>query len=70
MITGKIFDKMKKIVGDIIILHMCTKIHNIWGTVPDVDHDVWFLRNKAQCRKFFVIDGNFFRFDPPNNPKN
>ena len=31
------FEKMKKIAGDIIILHICTKTTIIWGMVPGAD---------------------------------
>ena len=33
-------------------------------------YDVWFLRHKAWWTEFCVTLGQFFPFDPPNNPKN
>ena len=30
------FEKMKKFVGDITILHMCTENHNHMSTVPEI----------------------------------
>ena len=60
------FEKMKKkIAGDIIIVHMCTKNHNhiIWGTVPEIWGET----------KIFGHFGPLFAlysFAPPNNPKN
>ena len=55
----------KKIAGDIIIVHMCTKNHNhiIWGTVPEIWGET----------KIFGHFGPLFAlysFTPPNNPKN
>ena len=43
------FKKMKRIAGDIIILHMCTKNTIIWGTVSEI----WSVT------KLFVILGHF-----------
>ena len=48
---------MKKIAGDIIILHMCTKNwYGSWDTEWDTE--------------FFVILGHFLAFYPPNSQKN
>ena len=53
---------MKKFVGDIIILNMCTKNHN---------HDVWFLGYWLRQTVFFVILGHFCPYPPPpNDPEN
>ena len=55
------FEKMRKIVGDIIILHMCT-IN---------DHHVIYGSWDMECgRQNFVILGNFLPFYPNNNLKN
>ena len=51
------FEKMKKKLGVIIFLHMCTI------------YDVWFLRYRAQQTEFFVILDHFLHLHPPNNPK-
>ena len=55
------FEKLKKIPGDIIILHMWTKNDNQrkYGSW-DIEHD----------RQFFVILDHFLPFYSPNNPKN
>ena len=45
--------KNEKIAGDITILCMYTKSHNIWGAVPEI-----------QSKTIFVILGNFFPFTP------
>ena len=51
------FQKMKKIAGDIIILHMCTKNHNhMW-------YSSWDMKTE-----FFVILGHFLPFEPPPLP--
>ena len=42
-------EKMKRIAGDIIILHICTKNTIIWGTVPEI----------CSATEFFVILGHF-----------
>ena len=44
---------MKKFAGDIIILHMCTKNHNIWCTVPEIwsETDIIF----GHSGPFFVL---------------
>ena len=51
----------KKIAGDIVITHMCTKSHNhmMYGS--------WVME---WDRQFFVILNGLFSFYPPNNPKN
>ena len=56
----KIFKKMKKATGYVIILHMCTinEDHMIYGS-----WDKWHDR-------VFCHFGPFLPFDPPNNPKN
>ena len=45
----RLLKKMKRIAGDIIILHMCTKNTIIWGTVSEI----WSVT------EFFVILGHF-----------
>ena len=52
----------KKIAGDITILHMGTKNHNQWGTVPEI----------RSGTIFFVILGHLLPFYPlsTNNPEN
>ena len=52
----KILGKMKKIAGDKIILHMCTKIHNhmVYGS----------LEYRVRLTEFFVILGHFFALLP------
>ena len=47
---------MKKIAGDKIILHMCTKIHNhmVYGS----------LEYRVRLTEFFVILGHFFALLP------
>ena len=59
---NRILKKWKKIAGDITILHMCTKNHDQWGTVPEI----W------SGTIFFVILGHLLPFYPlsPNNPEN
>ena len=59
---NRILKKWKKIAGDIITLHMCTKNHDQWGTVPEI----W------SGTIFFVILGHLLPFYPlsPNNPEN
>ena len=52
---------MKKIAGDIIILHMYQKSQS---------HDIGFLRYGVRQAEFFVILGHFFPFQPPDNPEN
>ena len=52
---------MKKITGDIIILHMCTKNHNhMYGS--------WDMECDRQ--NFFVIMDRFLPFYPPMDPEN
>ena len=53
------FEKMKKIAGDIIILHMCTKNHN-------------HMRYSSWDTKWDRILGHFCLLNPPplNNPQN
>ena len=55
------FEKMKQLLGDIIISHMCTINDN---------HDVWFLRYGAWHTEFFVILDHFLPFYTSNNLKN
>ena len=50
----------KKIAGDIIIVHMCTKNHNRMRQ---------FLRYGVR-QNFFVILGHFLPFIPPPTPNN
>ena len=55
------FLKMKKIPGDTINLHMCTKnINHMMYMVPDI----------LSATELFVIFGHFLPFYPLNNPKN
>ena len=49
------FWKMEKFARDIIILHMCTKNHNIWCTVPEIQSET----------EFFVIMGHILPFYQP-----
>ena len=62
---NKIFEKMKKIAGDNIILAMCTKNHN------HMRYSSWNMEWDKKC---FVILGHFLPFNPPtpspNNPEN
>ena len=58
------FEKMKKVPGHIIILHMCTinENHMMYGS--------WHMENNRQNFSHF---GPFFAFlppPPPNNPEN
>ena len=54
------YEKMKKIVWDIIILHMCTKIHN------HMRYSSW---DTEWCK--FCHFGPFFAlYSPLNNPEN
>ena len=48
------YEKLKKIAGDIIILHLCTKTTIIWGMVPEIRSET----------EFFVILGYFLTFNP------
>ena len=50
--------KNEKIAGDITILCMCTKSHNI-GAVPEI-----------QSKTIFCHSGQFFPLYPFNNPQN
>ena len=52
---------MKKIAGNFIILHMCTKKQS---------SDVRFMRYKVKWTKIFVILGNFLPFYLLNNLEN
>ena len=51
---NKNFEKMKKITGDIILLHMCTKNHNCMR----------FLGYGVRQTDFFVVLGHFLPFYP------
>ena len=51
--------KEKKIAGDIVILHMCTKSHN---------HMKYSSRDMELYRIFLVILGHFFPFYTPHPP--
>ena len=44
--------------------HPFTHVYHKWRS-----YDVCFLRYKVGQSKFFVILGDFYPFDPPNNPK-
>ena len=52
------FWKMKKIAGDIINLHMCTKNHN------HMRYSSW----QTKWDKFLVILGHFSPFNTPSSP--
>ena len=52
---------MKKVSGDVIILHMCTKNHN---------HMMYASWDMEYNRQFFVILGQFLLFYPTVHPKN
>ena len=59
---------MKKFAGDIIILPMCIKNHNIWCEVPEI---------QSGTDRIFFHFGPFFAFfpppppfPPPNDPEN
>ena len=56
------FEKLKKIPGDIIILHKCTKNHNhmLYCSLD-------MARNKHNYFSFWAI---FLPFYSPNSPKN
>ena len=58
----KISEKIKKAPGDIIILHMCTKIMIWWCTFPEI----WCVTDVIVISHF----GLFFALLPPNSPKN
>ena len=53
--------KMKKVTGDGIILHMCTKNHN---------HMMYSSWDMEYDRQLFVILGHFLPFYPTIDPKN
>ena len=54
------FEKLKKPLGDIIVLHMCTINDN------QIMYGSWNI----ECnRQIFVILDHFMPFCPPNNPK-
>ena len=56
------FEKMKKTLTDIIILHMCTiNDNNMMFGSWDMEHD---------RQNFFAILDNFLYFYPPKNQKN
>ena len=54
------FAKIKKLSGDIIILHMCTIMAVIWCMVPEI----WSMTNRIFCHF-----GLFFALLPPWQPK-
>ena len=56
------FEKMKKLAGDIITLHKCTKNHN------HMRYSSWDREWDRQC--FFGILGHFLPFYDPNNEEN
>ena len=62
-LKNQTFEKMKKIAGDIIIFHMCTKNHS---------HLMYSSWDTKWDRIFFVILGHFCPFNslPPNNREN
>ena len=72
------FDKMKKLPGGTIILHMCiiNDNHMMYGSW-DMEHnrqkwqsyDVWFLKCGVQQTEFFFILNRFLRFYPLTNQK-
>ena len=51
------FEKMKKTLGDIMFLHMCTI------------YDVWFLRYRAQQTEFLSLWTIFYTFTPLTTQK-
>ena len=59
----KIFKKIQKMPGDIIIWQMCNMNH-VWLTwlTYDVCYEVWFLRYRPQRTEFFVILDHFLAF--------
>ena len=57
------FEKMKKIPGDIIILHKCIKNHD------HMLHCSWDMAHDG-CNYYFSFWGIFCPFTPPNSPKN
>ena len=59
----KIFKKIQKMPGDIIIWQMCNMNH-VWLTwlTYDVSYEVWFLRYRPQRTEFFVILDHFLAF--------
>ena len=60
----KIFKKkMKKTLGDIILLYV--HVYHKWRS-----YDVWLLKYKVQQTEIFVILGNFFTFHPLDNAEN
>ena len=56
------FEKMKKLLGDIIIFHMCTINDN------DMMHGSWDMEHDGQ--NFLSFGLSFLPFYPTNNPKN
>ena len=56
------FWKNEKKPGDIIILHLCTKMTIIWCMVPEI--------KSMTDRIFFLILDHFLPFYPLNNPEN
>ena len=54
------FAKIKKLSGDIIILHVCTIMAVIWCMVPEI----WSMTNRIFCHF-----GLFFALLPPWQPK-
>ena len=60
---SKFWTKMKKMSGDIILLHIhvCHK----WTS-----YDIWFLRCKVWLTESFVILYHFLPFQPPDNSEN
>ena len=56
------FEKMKKILVDIIILHMCTINEN------HMMNGSWDMERDRQ--NFFLILDHYLPFYPPNNPEN
>ena len=54
--------KMKKMLGDIILLYI--HVYHKWRS-----YDIWFLKYKVWQTEIFVILGHFLPFLPPANPE-
>ena len=53
---------MKKVAGDIIILHMSTKYHNIWRTVSEI----WTETDRIFCHSLWTTFCPFTSPSPPH----
>ena len=54
-LENQIFEKIKKVAGEVIILQMCTKNHIIWCMLPEI----WSVADLIWCHF-----GPFFAFLP------